>query len=234
MADPLVDITELARSFGGRTVIDRLTMRLDPGMMIGLVGANGGGKTTSLRMIAGLLAPDRGNGTVLGVPVERSGMRPGLGYMPQRLSLYPELTVRENLRFRVSVHAGNSQQALDEAIDRWGLASVVDQRFDRLSGGWGRRVQFAATMIGAPRLLLLDEPTAGLDVVTRRLIWQWLAAFTASGGGVIISTHDLAEAGACPQIIHYHGGEARGPIRPADLIRELGVATLEDAVAQLA
>ncbi len=237
MADPLIDVAALAKRYGARTVIQRVSLRLEPGQIVGLVGANGGGKTTTLRMLAGLLRPDAGSGQVLGEDVAaRTRQRRGeIGYMPQRLSLYPELSVAENLRFRLRAHGFDRMRArLAEAVVRWGLDSVIDTRFDRLSGGWGRRVQFAATMLSAPRLLLLDEPTAGLDVVTRHDIWRWLTDLAAQGCGIVISTHDLIEAERCPLILHYADGRAHGPVAPAALIAESGSDTLEAAVAALA
>ena len=121
-----------------------------------------------------------------------------------------------------------------DAVARYGLASVLSTRVDRLSGGWARRAQFAATMLPDPALLLLDEPTAGLDAVTRRDIWDWLGMLTANGRIVVISTHDLAEAERCPLILHYAGGQAAGPMPPASLIAATGGASLEQAVLALA
>jgi ABC-type multidrug transport system ATPase subunit len=155
--------------------------------------------------------------------------------MPQRLSLYPELSVAENLRFRADAHGlGDPGGAVAAASLRWGLEPVLATRFERLSGGWGRRVQFAATMLHAPVLLLLDEPTAGLDVVTRNHIWGWLIDLAASGHGVVIATHDLVEAARCPSILHYRDGRAEASITPAALIARSGTATLDAAIAALA
>jgi len=236
MADALIDVTMLAKRYGGRSVVRDVTVRLEPGQIIGLVGANGGGKTTTLRMLAGLLLPDTGSGRVLGESITaRTRHRRGdIGYMPQRLSLYPELSVAENLRFRLRAHGFDGTKArLAEAVERWGLESVLRTRFDRLSGGWGRRAQFAAAMLSSPRLLLLDEPTAGLDVVTRHEIWRWLEILAAQGCGIVISTHDFTEAERCPLILHFAGGAAERPVAPAALIADSGTDTLEAAVAAL-
>lgn len=237
MADPLIDVAALAKRYGARTIVRGVTLRLERGQIVGLVGANGGGKTTTLRMLAGLLRPDAGSGHVLGgdIAAQTRHRRGEIGYMPQRLSLYPELSVAENLRFRLQAHGLDRTRArLAESVSRWGLEHVIDTRFDRLSGGWGRRVQFAAAMLSAPRLLLLDEPTAGLDVVTRQDIWRWLTDLAAQGCGIVISTHDLVEAERCPLILHYADGHAHGPVAPAALIADSGSETLEAAVAALA
>ncbi|CAN5332105.1 hypothetical protein BH10PSE14_BH10PSE14_10120 [soil metagenome] len=239
MADPLplIQVTGLGKSYGARPVVSDMTLSLAPGEIVGLVGANGGGKTTTLRMLAGLLRPDVGAGMVLGEDIRHLGSarRGRVGYMPQRLSLYPELTVAENLRFRADAHGlADARANVAAAAARWGLAGVLATRFERLSGGWGRRVQFAATMLHAPPLLLLDEPTAGLDVVTRTDIWCWLIELAGRGHGIVIATHDLAEAERCPMILHYRDGMVEGPLAPAALIENSGMATLEAAVATLA
>jgi ABC-type multidrug transport system ATPase subunit len=227
-----VDVRGLTKQYGGRTVVQGVTLRLCGGEMVGLVGANGGGKTTTLRMLAGLVAPDAGEGQVLGRDVRRPGAR-GAGYMAQQLGLYPELTVRENLRFRADAHGLKAASAhIAETAAQFGIGEVMDTQFERLSGGWARRVQFAAAMLPRPRprLLLLDEPTAGLDVSSRRAIWGWLAELTRAGHAVVIATHDLAEAGRCPRILHFEAGRASEATTPAEFAARMGAATLEEAV----
>ena len=235
--EPLVDVRSLGKIYDGRAVIGDLTLRLAPGEMVGLVGANGGGKTTSLRMIGGLLRPDAGDGWVLGHDVRNSGAdrRRRIGYMPQQPALYPDLTVTENLRFRAEVFGLASARArIAEVACRYGVTPALKTRFGRLSGGWARRVQFAATVLPAPALLLLDEPTAGLDGASRRDIWRWLDTLAARGLGVIVSTHDLIEAERFASIVFFEGGRAHGPMAPADLIGLTGAQSLEDAVIQFA
>ena len=237
MAAPLLHVAGLAKSYGSRTVVRDVTLRLMPGAIVGLVGAYGGCKTATLRMFAGLLRPDLGSGTIVGDDIRHPGTarRARIGYMPRRLSLYPELSVAENLRFRADVHGLlDAKGHVETAAARWGLAPVLATRFERLSGGWGRRVQFAATMLHAPPLLLLDAPAAGLAVVTRTDIWRWLIELAGRGHGVVIATHDLAEAERCPMILHYRDGQVEGPIAPSELIEKSGAATLEAAVAALA
>lgn len=207
-------------------------MRLEPGGMIGLVGANGGGKTTSLRMLAGLLRPDAGSGRVLGADIVSGRIARGrIGYMVQRTTLAPELTVSQSLRFHADMYGVAGKQArLAECIGRYGLEPVLAQRIATLSGGWARRVQFAATLLHEPELLLLDEPTAGIDAGTRHLIWEWLHRLAAGGCAIVVSTHDLAEAERCPHVVLYDGGVAEGPIDPASLIARTGTRSLEQAV----
>ncbi len=230
--EPVIDVRGLAKRYGGATVIEGVTLTLNAGEMVGLVGANGGGKTTTLRILAGLIAADGGEGTVLGEDIRRArpGAR-GIGYMAQKLGLYPELTARENLCFRADAHGlADATARIAETAAQFDIGPVLDTRFERLSGGWARRVQFAATMLHRPRLLLLDEPTAGLDVATKRAIWGWLAAFTGAGHAVVIATHDLIEAERCPAILHYAGGRASDAATPAAFVASSGAATLEEAV----
>ena len=206
---PVVDVAGLSIGLGGRPVVHDVTLTVRPGDLLALTGANGGGKTTTLRMLAGLLRPDSGSGTVLGRDVMRPKRadRADLGYMTQKLSLYPELSVIENLRFRAAIHRlSDPAEAIEAVIGTYGLGPYVQARIDTLSGGWARRAQFAATMIHAPRLLLLDEPTAGLDATTRQDIWNRLHALGAQGQAIVVSTHDHAEAATCSWQLHYEPG----------------------------
>ena len=232
-SDQIVAVNNLGKSFGGRAAMASVTLSVRPGEIVGLVGATGGGKTTTLRILAGLLRHDRGDGMVLGARVGAIGVstRQHLGYMAQSHTLYSELTVAETLRFRAAVHGiADVQTRIAEVTEDYGLQSILRQRCAALSGGWARRVQFAATVLARPRLLLLDEPTAGLDIGTRRDMWGWIEDLTAGGCAVIISTHDLAEAESCPTILLYHDGLAHPQTTPAALMAKAGAASLEAAV----
>ncbi len=232
-AEPLIDAVGLGKSYAGRAVVEDVTLRLVPGAIVGLVGANGGGKTTTLRMIAGLLRPDTGQATVLGEDIRKPGgnRRARIGYMTQRLALYADLTVLENLRFRAAVYGVAEPEArIGEIAQFCGIGGVLEQRFGTLSGGWARRVEFAATALHAPPLLLLDEPTAGLDPATRQDIWHWLEQLAAQGHAIVLATHDLTEAERLPSIVLYHQGRASAAMPPASLIAARGTRTLEEAV----
>lgn len=235
MDDPplRIDVAGLGKRYGTRAVVSGVSMTIAAGEIVALVGGNGGGKTTTLRMLAGLLKPDAGSGTVMGCDIRKNGAaaRGAIGYMTQSVALYRELDVLTNLRFRAAIHRlADAASAIDDAIATYGLCDYATTRIDRLSGGWARRAQFAATMLHRPPLLLLDEPTAGLDAVTRRDLWGWLDALADEGHSIVISTHDLAEAERCPRIILYEAGVATGPITPADLRVRASAATLEAAI----
>src|SRR5262245_21446163 len=196
----LVAVEGVAKQYAHRVAVENLTLVLQPGEIFGLVGGNGGGKTTALRILTGILKPDQGHGHVLGFDLLRGAgeIRRYVGYMSQRFSLYADLSVFENLRFRAQVYGLNRPRAAAEAaIDDFGLTEYGRTAVGRLSGGWARRLQLAASLIHAPRLLLLDEPTAGLDAVARQEVWQRIGRRAAQGAGVIISTHDLTEAERC-------------------------------------
>lgn len=233
--DALVRVEGLAKRYDRQLVIENVSLRLGRGDLVGLVGANGGGKTTTLRMLAGLIRPDAGSGTVLGEPVSAPprARKRLIGYMGQRLALYPDLSALENLHFYADVR-GLARGAVDAVIARYGIGPVLARRFGQLSGGWARRVQFAATLLHAPPLLLLDEPTAGLDVATRADIWRWLGELAGAGHAIVISTHDLAEAERCPSVVLYHEGRARAQASPLAIAAEAGEPTLERAVLAFA
>ena len=196
----LVAVEEVTKRYEQRVAVEKLALALRTGEVFGLVGANGGGKTTTLRIFAGILKPDKGHGQVLGFDLVREAgkIRERVGYMSQRFSLYADLSVFENLRFRARIYGSNRPRAAAEtAIDDFELAEFARYPAGRLSGGWARRLQLAAALIHSPRLILLDEPTAGLDPVSRHEVWRRIGHLAAQGAGVIVSTHDLAEAERC-------------------------------------
>ncbi|MBX9816283.1 MAG: hypothetical protein A4S12_05555 [Proteobacteria bacterium SG_bin5] len=230
----LIDVDGLAKAFGERPVVENVALSLAPGEIVALVGAPGGGKTTTLRMIAGLLRPDRGRGQVLGEDVlapqpERRGR---IGYMGQRLGLFPDLTVLQNLSQSAEAHGVlAAHRAVAGAVEHYGLRPVLDTRFSELTGGWARRVQFVATVIHRPRLLLLDEPTSGFDTATRHDIWEWLEALTADGIGIVVSTRDPAEVRRCRSIVLYRERRALPQRETTALLDQAGAGGLEAELA---
>lgn len=232
-AEIAVSVAGIRKQFAGRTILDDLSFGAASGEILGLVGENGGGKTTTLRVLAGVLAPDAGAGTILGRPLADPTNRRNIGYMTQSNALYPELTVSENLNFRAAVH-GVGRVQLAEAVETYAIGDVMNQSVASLSGGWARRVAFVATVLHKPKLLLLDEPTAGLDVVTRREMWRWLGNLASAGSSIIVSSHDLIEAAQCAHIMIYRGGKVLGPTTLEAVLARWNSATLEDAMFTMA
>jgi len=219
----VLQVQGVGKRFGARFVIRDLTLRLGPGEVLGFVGPNGAGKTTSLRILAGLLRADEGGGQVLGHDLmeDRRSVGASVGYMPQRLALYAELTVAENLRFRADVYGlAAPGRAVEAAIDDFDLAPFRKQQAGRLSGGWARRLQLAAALIHRPSLVLLDEPTAGLDADSRQDVWRRIQEIAHAGGSVVINTHDLTEAERCTRVALFSGGTVVAQGDPARLSRQ--------------
>jgi ABC-type multidrug transport system ATPase subunit len=198
--ETVVSVEGVARRYARRVALEKLSFTLRAGEVFGLVGANGGGKTTTLRILAGILKPDQGRGRVLGFDLVRgaSEIRKRVGYMSQRFSLYRDLSVFENLRFRAAVYGlKRPREAAETAIDGFELREYARSPAGQLSGGWARRLQLAAALIHSPKLVLLDEPTAGLDALSRQQVWRHIGCLAVDGVGVVVSTHDLAEAERC-------------------------------------
>ena len=215
VAEPLLAVRGLSKRFGAKVAVAGVSLTLDAGQVLGFVGPNGAGKTTTLRVLAGLLRADTGEGRVLGhdIMTAHGLFSEQVGYMPQKLALYGELTVAQNLRFRADVYGlSDARGAVDDAVADFELTPYRNQRASSLSGGWARRLQLAAALIHHPRLVLLDEPTAGLDADSKLDVWRRVIALARGGGSVIINTHDLIEAEQCTAIALFSKGRilARG------------------------
>ena len=219
-----LELNDVVKRYGTSTVLDGLSLRVAGGEIVGLLGPNGAGKTTSLRIICGLLRADSGSGHCLDTALGRTA--PGLGYVPQRGGLYDDLSIRENLLFLARAH-GLSDPAAGVAatLAGHGLDDRADQRVGQLSGGWRQRLALAAALLHAPRLLLLDEPTAGLDHEAREAMWRRLRRLAADGTAVLVSTHHAEEAERCDRIGWLAGGRLRVEGRPDRIGRMLGIVT---------
>jgi ABC-2 type transport system ATP-binding protein len=204
-----IDVHGLCKSFGSNRVVDGLDMVVPEGEICGFLGGNGSGKTTTIRLLCGLLKPDAGGGTCLGFDLIRQSaeIRLAIGYMTQRFSLYGDLSVRENLDFVASLYQiRNRVAAVDAALDRMGLATRAGHLAGELSGGWKQRLSLAACVLHRPRLLLLDEPTAGVDAKARREFWDMINDLAAEGITVLVSTHYMDEAERCQRVVYLAGG----------------------------
>jgi ABC-2 type transport system ATP-binding protein len=222
-----IDVRGLTKSFGGRTVVDDVDLQVAQGRICGFLGPNGSGKTTSIRMLCGLLEPDAGEGTCLGLDVIRQAreIKEQAGYMTQKFGWYEDLTIRENLEFIARLFAVPGRaRAVDEALRRLGLGDRQHQLAGSLSGGWKQRLALAGCLIHRPRLLLLDEPTAGVDPKARRDFWDEIHRLAAEGITVLVSTHYMDEAERCHELVYIAYGRvlARGTER--EILAQAGLS----------
>ena len=209
-SDIAIDVKGLTKSFDGRVVVRNLSMQVKRGSIYGFLGPNGSGKTTTIRMLCGLLTPDSGEGTCLGYDIrtEADQIKNHVGYMTQRFSLYQDLSVRENLEFVARIYGLDAPlQSARQMIDRLGLQGREEQLAAQLSGGWKQRLALGACTLPGPQLLLLDEPTAGVDPKARREFWNEIHALAAEGLTVLVSTHYMDEAERCHEIAYIAYGE---------------------------
>jgi ABC-2 type transport system ATP-binding protein len=225
----VIDVHGLTKSFGGRRAVDGIDLSVRTGEIFGFLGPNGSGKTTTIRMLCGLLTPDAGQGTCLGLDVIRQtdAIKRQVGYMTQRFSLYEDLTIRENLDFIARMYAmPNRRQAVAGAIERLGLGDRRDLLAGALSGGWKQRLALAACMLHQPKLLLLDEPTAGVDPKARRDFWAEIHQLAGAGITVLVSTHYMDEAERCHQLAYIAYGKLLTTGTPAEVLARSGLVTL--------
>ncbi|QAU46220.1 ABC transporter ATP-binding protein [Bradyrhizobium guangzhouense] len=200
-----IDVKGLTKSFGGREVVHELSMQVKRGSIYGFLGPNGSGKTTTIRILCGLLTPDSGEGTCLGYDILKDAekIKRQVGYMTQRFSLYQDLSVRENLEFVARLYGlADARGAARDMIKRLGLSGREEQLAGELSGGWKQRLALGACTLPNPKLLLLDEPTAGVDPKARRDFWNEIHALAADGLTVLVSTHYMDEAERCHEIAY--------------------------------
>ena len=213
-----IDVRGLTKRYAGRAVVDDVALRVRPGRICGFLGPNGSGKTTTMRMLCGLLEPDAGEGHCLGLPLgtHSDEIRRQVGYMTQKFGLYEDLSIRENLDFVARLYELPQRRgAVDRTLERLGLTQRQKQLAGSLSGGWKQRLALAECLMHEPRLLLLDEPTAGVDPKARRDFWDQIHALAAQGVTVLVSTHYMDEAERCHELIYIAYGKllARGTER---------------------
>jgi ABC-2 type transport system ATP-binding protein len=234
MASPdpelVIDVTGITKRFGDKTVVNGIDLQVRRGEIFGFLGPNGSGKTTFIRIICGLLTPEAGQGTCLGYDVLRQQreIRTHVGYMTQKFSYYEDLSIRENLDFIARVYAvPDRRSAVAAAIERLGFTGRSHQLAGQLSGGWKQRLALAACLIHSPQLLLLDEPTAGVDPKARREFWDEIHRLAAAGLTVLITTHYMDEAERCHRLgyVAYGNLLARGTVD--EVIAAAGLSTWE-------
>jgi ABC-2 type transport system ATP-binding protein len=223
-----IDVRGLTKRFGSKTAVDHIDIAVPRGEVWGFLGPNGSGKTTTIRMLCGLLTPDDGQGTCLGLDIrsQSEAIKRQVGYMTQRFSFWEDLSIRENLEFVARLYqVADRRRRVRETLERLGLAQRQNQLAGELSGGWKQRMALAACMLHDPRLLLLDEPTAGVDPKARRDFWEQIHALSDQGLTVLVSTHYMDEAERCDRIVYIFNGQivARGTV--PEMIGNSGLVT---------
>jgi ABC-2 type transport system ATP-binding protein len=233
----IIDVRGLTKRYGNRTVVDHIDMRASRGRIYGFLGPNGSGKTTTIRMLCGLLTPDEGSGTCLGFDIRKEARRikRQVGYMTQKFGLYEDLSIIENLDFIARVYeVRNRDEKVAAALERLGLTARRAQLAGALSGGWKQRLALAACLLHEPKLLLLDEPTAGVDPKARREFWDQLHELAAHGLTVLVSTHYMDEAERCHRLTYIAYGRLLAQGTAAELIAGAGLVTWALSGRQLA
>jgi ABC-2 type transport system ATP-binding protein len=223
-----IDVHGLTKKFGTKIAVDHIDIAMPEGQVWGFLGPNGSGKTTTIRMLCGLLRPDDGQGTCIGYDVlrEPDKIKRQTGYMTQRFSFWEDLSIRENLEFVARIYElDNQRQRIEQMLERLGLQHRQNQLAGHLSGGWKQRMALGACMLHEPKLLLLDEPTAGVDPQARRDFWDQIHLLSEQGLTVLVSTHYMDEAERCDRIVYILNGTlvTRGTVQ--EVIAQSGLVT---------
>ncbi len=226
--DVVIAVHGLNKSFAGKRVVRDFSIQVKRGQIFGFLGPNGSGKTTTIRMLCGLLTPDAGSGTCLGYDIltQAAEIKRQVGYMTQRFSFYEDMSVGENLDFIARMYAvPDRRRAVDNALSRHGLQERRDQLAGNLSGGFKQRMALAACLLHDPKLLLLDEPTAGVDPKARRDFWQEIHLLAAKGLSVLVSTHYMDEAERCHALAYIAYGKLLAQGTVEEVVRQAGLTT---------
>lgn len=239
MTGPAIVARELTRRFGAFTAVDAVSFEVAAGEVFGFLGANGAGKTTAMRMLTGLLLPSSGSAAVAGhdVATDTERVKRSIGYMSQRFSLYEDLTARENVRLYGGIYGLATAELRERSgrlLDRLGLTAHADAPVRSLPLGWKQKLAFSVAMIHEPRVVFLDEPTGGVDPITRRHFWEMIYEAAASGTTVFVTTHYMDEAEYCDRVSIMVSGRIAALGSPAELRREFGVRDMDELFVRLA
>ncbi len=229
----LIQIKDLKKHFGDIKAVDGITLDIPKGKIFGILGPNGAGKSTLIRMLCGVLRPTSGSGKVFGYDIVKDpeDIKLRIGYMSQKFSLYEDLTVYENLKFYTEIYGVKRkfvEERIDQIVNMAGLAGRKNQLTGTLSGGWKQRLALGCTLIHKPNLLILDEPTAGVDPVSRRVFWEIIYRLSRQGISVLVTTHYMDEAESCDEVAFVFQGKVIGQGVPKEIIDELNLNSLED------
>jgi len=238
-AAPAIEAHDLTRRFGGFTAVDRISFEINTGEVFGFLGANGAGKTTAIRMLTGLLAPTGGRATVAGHDILREAERVkrDIGYMSQRFSLYEDLTVRENIRLYGGIYDLSDREIADRTsrmLARLGLEKAADEFVRAIPLGWRQKLAFSVALLHEPRVVFLDEPTSGVDPITRRQFWELIYDAAGRGTTILVTTHYMDEAEYCDRISIMVAGKIAAMGTPAELKAQFKTASIDDLFVQLA
>jgi len=239
MATPVIETHELTKRFGDFTAVDRITFQVQPGEIFGFLGANGAGKTTAMRMLTGLSRPTAGEGTVAGFDVYRQAeqIKRRIGYMSQRFSLYEDLTVRENIQFYAGIYGlpwRKIRSKTDQLIDQLHLGEVARTLVGSLPLGWKQKLAFSTAILHDPEVVFLDEPTGGVDPITRRQFWEMIYAAAERDVTIFVTTHYMDESEYCDRISMMVDGEIRALGSPHDLKTQYDQSDMNGVFLQLA
>ena len=233
-----IEAHELTRRFGDFTAVNRITFEVEPGEVFGFLGANGAGKTTAIRMLIGALAPTSGSATVAGYDIRTQAdqVRRRIGYMSQKFSLYEDLTVRENITLYGGIYGVSSRDIVSrtgEILTRIGLEHAGDELVREIPLGWKQQLAFSVALLHRPSVVFLDEPTGGVDPITRRRFWELIYEAGAAGTSVLVTTHYLDEAEYCRRISIMVDGAIAAMGTPAEVRRAVGAETLDEVFLKL-
>jgi ABC-2 type transport system ATP-binding protein len=239
MTDVAIRVNELTRTFGAFTAVDHISFDVTAGEVFGFLGANGAGKTTAIRMLIGLLQPSSGNARVAGYDVvgETEQVKRSIGYMSQRFSLYEDLTPRENIRLYGGIYGLTRHQIRERTarmLERLGFSGVADTPVSSLPLGWRQKLAFSVALVHQPRIVFLDEPTSGVDPITRRQFWELIYEAASNGTTVLVTTHYMDEAEYCDRVSIMVAGRIAAMGTPAELKGQAGVESIDEVFVRLA
>src|SRR3954470_9335934 len=237
--EPAIEVVDLTRRFGGFVAVDRISFEVRAGEVFGFLGANGAGKTTAIRMLTGLLAPSAGQATVAGFDISRESenVKRAIGYMSQRFSLYDDLTVRENIRLYGGIYDLSTSEINDRTrsmLSRLGLEHAERELVRAIPLGWKQKLAFSIALLHQPKIVFLDEPTSGVDPITRRQFWELIYEAAHAGTTVLVTTHYMDEAEYCDRISIMVAGRIDAMGTPAELKQQFGVGSIDEVFVRLA